>query len=151
MKVGCFSSGCYSALKLAGMRTFMKFFRFWLPPAAFAALIFWLSSLMGAQPAPFFHWLKNFDKVIHGTIYAVLGWLTLRALVVGESMRFPAGAVAAFLICSAYGASDEWHQSVVPGRESDPYDWLADSAGALIAIVSLYRPYTSRAISRVDG
>ena len=30
----------------------------------------------------------------------------------------------------AYGATDEWHQSFVPGRSTELADWIADTAGA---------------------
>jgi VanZ family protein len=38
------------------------------------------------------------------------------------------------LVVSAYGASDEWHQSFVPGRSTDVRDWIADTIGAALAI-----------------
>ena len=43
----------------------------------------------------------------------------------------------AVLIVSAFGVTDEWHQSFVPGRSCDVFDWLADTAGAALA-VALY-------------
>jgi VanZ family protein len=46
------------------------------------------------------------------------------------------------LVVSAFGASDEWHQSFVPGRFTDFWDWLADTLGAAIA-VGLYTRWTS--------
>ena len=45
----------------------------------------------------------------------------------------PAAAlVAAILIASLYGASDEFHQLFVPGRLCDPADWLTDTCGAAL-------------------
>ena len=38
----------------------------------------------------------------------------------------------ALSIASAYAASDEWHQSFVAGRDSDLFDWVADSIGAVL-------------------
>ena len=38
---------------------------------------------------------------------------------------------------SLFGATDEWHQSFVPGRASEVKDWVADTLGAALA-VSLY-------------
>lgn len=35
-------------------------------------------------------------------------------------------------IASAYGISDELHQSFVPGRDCNVWDWLADTLGAII-------------------
>jgi VanZ family protein len=34
----------------------------------------------------------------------------------------------------AFGVGDEWHQSFVPGRSSEWGDWVADTAGAALAI-----------------
>ena len=31
---------------------------------------------------------------------------------------------------SLFGASDEFHQSFVPGRDTDVFDWVADTLGA---------------------
>ncbi len=46
-------------------------------------------------------------------------------------------ALLAVLIVSAFGVTDEWHQSFVPGRDCDVFDWLADTLGAALA-VTLY-------------
>ena len=73
------------------------------------------------------------DKVLHAGVYAVLGILLLTAQPMrarGYSWR---QACISALIASAYGLSDEIHQYFIPGRNSDILDWVADSAGALIA------------------
>eukprot|EP01035_Chromulina_nebulosa_P049365 gene49365-67042_t len=44
------------------------------------------------------------------------------------------GAVGSVLAASADGVSDEWHQSVVPGRSVEVADWLADTLGAAVAV-----------------
>ena len=35
---------------------------------------------------------------------------------------------------SLVGALDEWHQYYIPNRNSSVYDWMVDTAGALLAI-----------------
>jgi VanZ family protein len=35
----------------------------------------------------------------------------------------------------AFGALDEVHQGFVPGRSQDAMDWVADAAGAALAVV----------------
>jgi VanZ family protein len=95
---------------------------------AWAGFLFWVS----AQPNPFPFVPRSFfthDKLAHAGAYAVLG-----ALVLGASARARTAwrgiALAAF-VSTAYGATDEWHQSHVPNREADPGDLAADAAGAI--------------------
>ena len=45
-------------------------------------------------------------------------------------------AALATLIATVYGITDEWHQSYVPGRTSDPLDVVADFVGALLATLA---------------
>jgi VanZ family protein len=40
--------------------------------------------------------------------------------------------VAATLLASAYGATDEYHQMFVPLRHAELADWIADTIGASI-------------------
>src|SRR5207244_10216743 len=42
------------------------------------------------------------------------------------------GLLLTLVIVSAYGASDEWHQSFVPMRSSDVNDWFVDMLGGTI-------------------
>jgi VanZ family protein len=37
-------------------------------------------------------------------------------------------------IASAYGVTDEWHQSFVAGRSADVLDWYSDSIGAALGL-----------------
>jgi hypothetical protein len=78
------------------------------------------------------------DKVAHFAVYGLLGTLLCR--VWGSGWR---AAVLALATASLFGATDEWHQSFVPGRDSDVMDWLADSSGAALAVClyCFWRPY----------
>lgn len=102
----------------------------WLPPLALMALIF----VFSAQPS-LDSGRGTIDligrKVIHFLEYALLCALLWRALEPGLGAR--RAALTAFLICSAYAATDEFHQSFVDGRNGTPVDWLIDSAGAGVA------------------
>lgn len=102
----------------------------WLMPALYMGLVFYLSSQ--SHPLPFLpESVWDFDKVLHGTEYAVLGLLLGRAFL-AAGLPWPEALLLAAVFASLYGASDEWHQSFVPGRDSDPKDWIADSCGALL-------------------
>lgn len=75
------------------------------------------------------------DKVAHFVGYAVLGVLALRAVSGvrwrGVTLR---SALVAWGVCVVYGATDEFHQWFVPGRSTSLDDWIADAAGAAVAI-----------------
>jgi VanZ family protein len=77
------------------------------------------------------------DKLLHFAEYGGLALLFARALV-GEGLGWLATIVAAVMLTSAYGVTDEWHQSFVPLRSSDIHDWFADTLGAIIGTV-VYR------------
>jgi VanZ family protein len=123
------------------MRTALAF----LPAALYAAVIYALSAQ--ADPLPFLPpgFLLH-DKILHGLAYAALGALLVPGLrVAGCSPR------CAFLVAMAlgalYGATDEFHQSFVPGRTADALDWVADTLGAALgasaaaaATLALRRP-----------
>jgi VanZ family protein len=97
------------------------------PALAWAALIFVLShqSRLPVALPP----LAHLDKVAHAAGYAVLAGLVARGLLaLGREGR--RALWLAIAVCSLYGALDEWHQSFVPGRDPDPLDWAADTAGA---------------------
>jgi VanZ family protein len=96
----------------------------WLWPLTIAALIFLASTRSHvAGPA-----VKGSDKVAHFSVYGLLGTLIVRS---GRGQR---AAIVALLLTSAYGASDEWHQSFTPGRSVEFGDWLADTLGGALAI-----------------
>ena len=99
----------------------------WAPVVAYMALIVVLSS-RPEPPLP----SQLSDKQGHSIGYMGLAVTIGRALAggtaSGATLRAAAGA---WVIATAYAASDEWHQSFVPGRSADVADWFADTAGAL--------------------
>ncbi len=100
----------------------------WLWPVALASLIV-LASSRSDVAGPH---IPHFDKVFHFSAYGLLATLICR---LGHGWR---AAAWALLLTSAFGATDEWHQSFVPGRMSETADWIADTLGATVAVV-LYR------------
>ena len=106
----------------------------WTPSVAWTALILALTSIPGPdvpQVGP--AWI---DKVMHFSLYGVLGFLVTRAL-----LRGPGAGRLGWLVWRAlppvalFAALDEIHQLWIPGRDADPHDWLADVCGAAIAIL----------------
>jgi VanZ family protein len=106
----------------------------WLWPLVVAATIFYASSCSRVAGPK----IPNADKYGHFLVYGLLATLLCR---MGTGWR---AAGWALLAASAYGASDEWHQYFVPGRSCSLADWIADTAGAALAValyqgVALYR------------
>jgi VanZ family protein len=75
------------------------------------------------------------DKSGHSIGYALLGVVLLRAFARGRlsGVTWTAG-LAAIVLATMYGVSDEFHQSFVPGRSPDRFDVVADCVGATIGV-----------------
>ena len=70
------------------------------------------------------------DKSSHSLAYTLLGVLIVRALAGGLPARISVRtALLGVLLTTMYGASDEFHQSFVPGRSAELYDLYADALG----------------------
>jgi VanZ family protein len=96
----------------------------WLPVAAWAALIFGLSSIPGLG-TDLGMWDTILRKGAHAVEYAVFGLLLLRAL---------GNEAAAFAVGVLYAATDEVHQHFVSGRHASPRDVGFDAAGLLLGV-----------------
>ena len=101
--------------------------RFWKLAAAWALVIFVLSSIPGASfPASK---LLSYDKLLHAGVYAVLGAFCLMAIPRWWSQKTSVLVVVAGTMATLYGFTDEFHQLFVPGRSADLRDVLADCVG----------------------
>ena len=105
--------------------------RRWLLPVGWAAFILALTSVPGSAVPDV--GVAFTDKVVHLLLYAILGALTMRAL--GTSERPVRLVVLVTIAVSAFGAVDELHQLLVPGRGADLADWLADTVGGMSGAV----------------
>jgi VanZ family protein len=115
----------------AGVRAFEVVAR-WPAVLLWMAVLFGLSSIpsevvrtSGAIP---------FDKVAHFFVYGVLGAL-LAGAIARRRIGWGAVIVLALAIGALYGASDEFHQRFVAGRDPSIDDWIADCAGTLAGAV----------------
>ena len=101
------------------------------------ALIFLLSS-SSHPPLPQSSQIFS-DKFLHLIEYAVLGFLLAWTLVNTSLQVFPGFPwVIGLSVAVLFGASDEWHQSFVPGRSADVYDWIADGVGSALGVLVMY-------------
>ena len=109
---------------------------------AWMGLIFALSSRR-TIPQPFGLASELTSIAGHFTVYAVLAillWWAIDPLDGSPRCRFAlalAGAVA-------YGLSDEWHQSFVPGRDASLFDIVVDGIGACCGLGVTRIPSRSR-------
>jgi len=141
----------------------MHTFKYWLPVALWMGIIFTMSSDFGSAAhtsriiEPLVLWIKpnatgeEFElvhllvrKCGHLSEYAILAILILRAIKRSRQQfyaRLPWQAAGlALLVAAVYAATDEWHQSFVPGRTATFGDVLIDCCGALVGLtfMSLY-------------
>ena len=117
----------------------------WAPVVLWMAVVFLVSSLPRLGRASRFP-----DWISHPVEYAVGAALLCRALAAGGRPLGVRAAVAATLLTTLYGITDEYHQSFVPGRTSDPADVAKDFAGAAAASF-LYRRWTMARTDSVSG
>jgi surface polysaccharide O-acyltransferase-like enzyme len=112
----------------------------WALVAVDAALIFCVSAMPGDHvpgDLGIFRFIEIYqlDKIVHMLEYGIFGWLLTRALTKTRHFSSTAAlALTVFVVGALYGASDEWHQSFVPMRDPNVYDWLADAVGVSAGI-----------------
>ena len=125
-------------------RRFLPIAISWAAVVIWALLIFYVS----AQPSLSTHWgIWDFilRKAAHMCEYAVLFlllWNALAQLKLRERTSLLLGAFLA--VC--YAASDEFHQTFVPGRSGEPRDVAIDACGVIIALLAL--TYVRRRLAR---
>jgi VanZ family protein len=110
-----------------------------VPPLALMALIFALS----AQPSlstGLGVWDLVLRKAAHMVEFGLLWWLWWRALGFRR-----AGLAAAVTL--AYAATDELHQTTVPGRDGSAADWAIDAAGVGLAGALAWRYSQPRSVA----
>ncbi len=100
----------------------------WLPVIGCMGLIFYASNLPGQDIPSLF---ANQDILFHTGIYAILALFFYRALKnTGPGLSrlelFFFTAIFGFI----YGASDEFHQMFISGRDCSRFDLIADTIGA---------------------
>ena len=116
----------------------------WILVIAWMVLIFILSSIPGSgypsHPEPL-------NVVAHFILYFILGALLTRALSFTK-MPFWKVALIAIVITSLYGASDEFHQFFVDGRNADVFDWLVDTIAGIEGTLVMTFYLSAKIVSR---
>ncbi|MFQ5577092.1 MAG: VanZ family protein [Anaerolineae bacterium] len=110
----------------------------WGALLAWMGLIFYLSHQPDLPQLPGGFWDTVFKKSSHAAAYAILMGLWWQALITVRPAR-PATLAAALALTLVYAASDEWHQTFIPGRHGQLADVLVDLSGGLAALIILRR------------
>jgi VanZ family protein len=107
-----------------------------MPALAWMAVIFVMSSRSSVPQSP----------VVPSALFAAAGHLfayALLAVLLARALEYDIESIVrryglAWLLSVAYGASDEFHQSFVPGRQSTVADVAIDAVGAAIGLFLMF-------------
>lgn len=109
-----------------------RFIQYYLPPILWGCLIFGLSTIPG-KSMPRID-IVDWDKGAHIGVNFIFAFLVHRAF--SNKRRTPKQErslmLFVVLVVSVFGATDEYHQLFVPGRECDFFDWLSDTLGGVL-------------------
>lgn len=129
----------------------------WTAVVAWMGLIFFLSQQTGEQSGGLSNQiadsilrvfgqkdnsslLNSFESMLrviaHGSAFFGLAILVSIAFRQIQIIDLPNGIIT-LIFCLLYAASDEWHQSFVPGRSNEWSDFFTDGAGIILAILIL--------------
>ena len=112
----------------------------WVPVLAWMGIIYFFSSRPDL-PHVDEPWLElSLRKLAHAVEYAILGALLARAIGI-DGRRGLAFAAALGIL---YAASDEWHQTFVPGRKGNLIDVTLDSVSAMAGAYLWFRFFTKK-------
>ena len=103
----------------------------------------------GAQQVAVGLFASPWDKMVHGAVFGLLGVLLAVALN-GAHLSKQSSVVSprqallvAVLLVAVVAGVDELHQLRLPGRVASWSDWLADVAGAALALAGLHKVWHS--------
>ena len=115
----------------------------WLPALLWLALVLTLTSIPNPNVPVV---VAGGDKVAHAIMYGVLAALVAFAVDAGDRRAARLGAT--FVGIAALAAVDEYHQRFIPGRAASASDWIADCAGASIALTATAAAWRRRETAR---
>jgi VanZ family protein len=95
--------------------------RWWLLAAVVWAVLIFVGSSVSSAGSPG-------DVTLKGAVEHIVEYLVLAALLRRSGLAW----TACLLLAAAYGASDEFHQAFVPGRDASAMDLLFDVVGSTL-------------------
>lgn len=120
----------------------------WLPTLVWMGVIFWFSSRPTGQTAQVYWQDFLVKKTAHFVEYFILA--VLLSFSIAHSFRIGLRQMLFLALATSvfYAASDEYHQSRVPGREPRVRDVSIDTLGAIVAVTALYWSRTRTRLGR---
>jgi len=110
-----------------------KFFRLaHVPSVLVMCTLFYLSSRTWTFQEHFLQ--PPLDKVMHLSVFTALGISFCVWIRGARWIKHPMVSALIIIACvGVFGASDEFHQSFVPGRDASIDDWMADFSGGIVS------------------
>lgn len=103
------------------------------PAVLYVVAIFVGGSLSGGET-----YVPLTDKQLHAIAFGAMVPLLVRAVgFVRPAFSLPVRLVVSAGLSSALGALLEIWQAILPHRDADVFDWVADTIGAVVAVVML--------------
>ncbi len=100
-----------------------------------------VQSSFSGLPIPTFG-LSFSDKILHFSVFGLLGLLMTRGMLHTQSASLKNKSMwIAVITGMLFAITDEWHQSMVPGRTPEVLDWVADALGILLFSYLYWRWY----------
>ncbi len=110
-------------------------------------LIIWCLVILGLSSIPQVHpgppLFPHADKLAHFLIYGVLGAFAGWQHPASQRLTWLHGIVLGVAI-AVFAAADEWYQMLIPGRSSDPADWIADLVGGVLGLTAVASVHNHR-------
>jgi len=109
-------------------------------PRLLAAL--WLLTLFTLSSIPFLSppgEITGRDKIAHLVVYSILGHLLGNVAWERPWNHRISRFYAVLAFGSAWGVFDELYQGLVPGRSRSAFDWMADTLGVLLGVLSSWQ------------
>lgn len=114
----------------------MRYTKYYLPAIFWACVIFAVSHLPSYDIPSMVAAID--DVILHFLEYSVFGFLLAHAFV-GPKNKLPWKRIIIAVVAGMiYAATDEFHQSFVPGRTPEISDFLADTIGIISASILYY-------------
>ena len=110
------------------LKKILQVLSLWLPPIVWLYVIYSFSANRAVKTFELYWQDFIVKKLAHFGEYAILSVLLTRGLM-GSNITLKKAAIYSIFLSMVFGASDELHQSFIPGREPRIRDVLIDSVG----------------------